>query len=530
MGYPIAMDTALLNWIRILFIVAISSILIGLFTIGVSFRTEELAFLNSIGRTVSTAGYRAQYALTGPRDTASVILALAPQAPSLRDGAPVAHAVPVLLYHGIVASSDRFSLTQETFRDQMFALKRAGYQTITLQDFLAFEKGEKDLPEKSFLLTFDDGRTDSYERGDPVLQALGYTAVMYVATEDSLDAPQHHSGYYLTSDEIRRMQASGRWEIGSHARQVGGGFVTLDTMGTRANFLSNRQWLTDAGRLETTEEYTARVDDELGTAQRLLTSALGVPIISLSYPFGDYGQEAQNQPSAKSIINEVARRYYAFAFEQVWPGDSRYSANYSGEDPYYLRRIEAGTTWSGAQLLSVMNAAIARPLPYTETFESVQAWKHNWGIITMHNGMLTLDAAPHSTGAFTFLDGAGYWGDYRYTVAAQIKGGTTLGLIARYQDEGTMLSCTFSDGVVRLKQQMGSSTQVLAEKLSAVPSEAQLGMGVIGSDASCSVDGTSIVDGSFDAQVARGGIGLTIWDETAGSASATISSLEVTTP
>src|SRR5688572_19967034 len=77
--------------------------------------------------------------------------------------------IPVLLYHGIVRKPDRFNMTMEVFKDQMFALKRAGYRTVTLHDFQSFMRGEMELPAKSFLLTFDDGRADSYEGAEPIL-------------------------------------------------------------------------------------------------------------------------------------------------------------------------------------------------------------------------------------------------------------------------------------------------------------------------------------------------------------------------
>jgi hypothetical protein len=90
--------------------------------------------------------------------------------------------VPVLLYHGVVAKSDRFSLTADQLKEQLFALKKAGYQTIRLTDFEAWKKGERELAARSFLLTFDDGRNDSYDGADPLLKALDFTAVMFVAT------------------------------------------------------------------------------------------------------------------------------------------------------------------------------------------------------------------------------------------------------------------------------------------------------------------------------------------------------------
>jgi len=44
----------------------------------------------------------------------------------------------------------------------------------------------KELPEKSFLLAFDDGVKSSYYNTDTLLRALDYNAVMYIITKHSL--------------------------------------------------------------------------------------------------------------------------------------------------------------------------------------------------------------------------------------------------------------------------------------------------------------------------------------------------------
>ena len=54
--------------------------------------------------------------------------------------------IPVLLYQGVVTRKDGENTPVSEFRSQMFALKENGYKTITLEDFYAFERGEKDLP------------------------------------------------------------------------------------------------------------------------------------------------------------------------------------------------------------------------------------------------------------------------------------------------------------------------------------------------------------------------------------------------
>ena len=97
-----------------------------------------------------------------------------------------AKSIPVLLYHGIIEKPDGENMLIDNFRDQMFALKKAGWQTVSIEDFYKFMKGEKNLPEKSFLLTFDDGRKDSYYPVDPILKALDYNAAMFVISGRSL--------------------------------------------------------------------------------------------------------------------------------------------------------------------------------------------------------------------------------------------------------------------------------------------------------------------------------------------------------
>lgn len=119
-----------------------------------------------------------------------------------------AKSVPVLVYHGLIAKPDKVSTSLEEFKDDMFALKTAGYQTVRLADFQAYIQGKKTLPDKSFLLTFDDARKDSYYPADPILKELHYSAVMFVIT-DTLDSKTNR--FHLTKSELIKMKNSGRW-------------------------------------------------------------------------------------------------------------------------------------------------------------------------------------------------------------------------------------------------------------------------------------------------------------------------------
>ena len=524
------MTDTILPRLKLMFLGAIGLMIVGLFIIGVGLRKEELTALSATGRMLSMLQYRVEYAAGDA--LAAVGAAPSPLSASRAGAAAPAASVPVLLYHGVISNPDRFSLTQEAFKNQMFALKRAGYQTISLADFLAFEQGKKQLPEKSFLLTFDDGRKDSYEGADPVLAALGYNAIMFVATEDSLDNPTDHNDYYLTEDELQRMQSSGRWEIGSHMRQVGGGFVPLDAAGAKGNFLSSRMWLASAGRLETQAEYQARIHDELAGARERLTAAFGGPIIAASYPFGDYGQQGKNEPDAEKIINAEVRKDYEMAFEQVWDFDSGFSENHVGEDPYHLRRIEVDTDWNGSQLVSFLASASSKALPYDQPVSAASGWKHDWGNISVQDGTLLLSASSSGSGADAFLDGSGSWTDYRFTATIASSTSDTLSLIARYQNADRMVLCTFYAGSsgsrVKIEQRLDGTVTSLADEPVMLPARPQLAIGVSGTSVTCRVDGQAVAGAQFSSSLSRGGVGFRIWDERLGTAVLSAANVTVT--
>ena len=117
----------------------------------------------------------------------------------------------------------------------MKTLKRAGWETVTLAEFESFMRGEQTLPEKSFLLTFDDGAKDSFYPVDPILAALDYEAVNFIIVESS-EIPR--TVYYLNPKEIARMIRSGRWAIGSHSFD-GHRPYPVDASGTTGIFFSH---------------------------------------------------------------------------------------------------------------------------------------------------------------------------------------------------------------------------------------------------------------------------------------------------
>lgn len=451
---------------------------------------------------------------------------------SIQSETPAAHAqgtassIPVLLYHGVIAEADGTNVTLDNFRDQMFALHRAGYRAITMQEFDDFMIGKATLPERSFLLTFDDGRKDSYYPVDPILDALGYHATMFVITGFSLvDSDE----YYLTTAELARMLSSGRWDIESHSRSSHK-LVPIDQEGNRALMLSNKMWLPEAKRLETDEEFRNRVIEDLTNAKRDLEETFRIPIRAFAYPYGDFGQQQTNHPGAKEVLLEEAARLYRYSFYQsgAIPG---YQANYPGRDAPYTRRIDVRPEWTAADLMQVIENSGDKAIPFRDDMRRDHGWIKMWGEIEYRPGALIVAADSESTGGGAILDGTYLWRDYTFSSRVRLDAGESVSLYARYQNADNYLACTYSDGRVILESRIGGKNSNLAESkipLQMTGMERSYSAKVLKDKIECRVDGATAIDHYYlPSSLRHGGIGYKTWGPVLGQSRVTVLSISV---
>jgi peptidoglycan/xylan/chitin deacetylase (PgdA/CDA1 family) len=101
------------------------------------------------------------------------------------------------------------------------------------------------------LITFDDGHLNNYTAAFPIMQKYGFTGVLYVIA-NYMGADQ-----YMSADQIKEMAAAG-WEVGSHS-------------------ISHAD-------LTSLEPYRQRM--EVVDSRAILEEALGVPVLTIAYPFG----------------------------------------------------------------------------------------------------------------------------------------------------------------------------------------------------------------------------------------------------
>jgi peptidoglycan/xylan/chitin deacetylase (PgdA/CDA1 family) len=113
-----------------------------------------------------------------------------------------ARSVPVLMYHHVSPSPGLVTITPERFANQMRGLAASGYRTLSADEFAAYLAGAP-VPDKSVLLTFDDGYLDNWVYAHPALAKFGLKAVMFIVTGWIADGPARaHAGTVGTGDSL----------------------------------------------------------------------------------------------------------------------------------------------------------------------------------------------------------------------------------------------------------------------------------------------------------------------------------------
>ena len=234
-------------------------------------------------------------------------------------------AVPVLTYHGINDNDDDYSTDRRTFAKQMALLRRMGFRSLSIEQYVRFLRGDRaGLPRRPVLITFDDGRLDSFRGADRVLQRYGFRATMFViAGAISRDNP-----FYLSWKELRRMEDSGRWDLQEHAHK-GHVLVNYDSAGNTGPFYAFRR-LTRSRGLESIAGWEQRVTSDIFAGREALAEHLPhFRPLTFAVPYGNYGQRATNDPRIPQIMRAFLTRQYEAVFVQKVGNQPRYTSQRS---------------------------------------------------------------------------------------------------------------------------------------------------------------------------------------------------------
>ena len=173
--------------------------------------------------------------------------------------------IPILTYHRFAENCNSpLCMPKSIFELQMRYLKENGYHVITAKELLAFLGYRQGLPQKSVLITMDDGYRSVYNIAYPILKEYGFTATLFIYTSFV-----GVSKMAITWNQLKEMQSEG-FTIGSHT------IYHSD--------------LTQPKDGETEPEFMARIKEELYGSKKIIDQKLGQDTYIIAYPFGYYDQ------------------------------------------------------------------------------------------------------------------------------------------------------------------------------------------------------------------------------------------------
>ena len=214
----------------------------------------------------------------------------------------------ILMYHNIAKPPQGVRLrslyvTPDMFRFQMWYLKQAGYQVVSLDEIADFVQPSSPSQgsEKKIALTFDDGFADFYYNAFPILKEYGYSATVYLVSG--------RIGRFNTWDahQLNAEKPLMNWQMIKEIKQGG---ITFGSHTQSHPFL--------------TELNASQAIEEIAGSKAALEDQLGCPVNHFCYPSGNYND---------SIVELVKKAGYTTATV------TEQGHIHRGDDPFTLKRL-----------------------------------------------------------------------------------------------------------------------------------------------------------------------------------------------
>ncbi len=175
-------------------------------------------------------------------------------------------------------------ITPAAFEAEMQQLKDAGITVISMQDLLAWKRGEKNIPPRCAVITFDDGWKSQYEVGWPIMKKFGYPFTMFIYTE-GVRGGSLGGGEAITWEQLADMRDNGvdiQARAATHQDSREGHNIMLAASGGKRT----KTKLTGP-------QYEEWVQNEVVGSKQLLEQRLGIKVNCFAVPFGNYNEHVK---------------------------------------------------------------------------------------------------------------------------------------------------------------------------------------------------------------------------------------------
>ena len=213
------------------------------------------------------------------------------------------------------------------FEKQLNYLKNNDWQVISFETFLEGLANPALFPDKSALITFDDGYRSNLEIAYPILKRFGYPAVMFV--------PTAFVGSYNSFDAdigYEPIEAMCSWEELRELDKLG---FSIQSHGVNHSHFS-----------ELTVE---QLKQEVVVSKEMLEQELNKTIEAFSFPYGDNGL---NQEKTDGILKDAG---YTAAF--LFNGDP---IDTLIPNPFRIQRVAIGADTNLVKELSIIDLPVKK--------------------------------------------------------------------------------------------------------------------------------------------------------------------------
>ncbi|MDQ2868899.1 MAG: polysaccharide deacetylase family protein, partial [Verrucomicrobiota bacterium] len=167
-------------------------------------------------------------------------------------------------------------ITPQDFEKEMQMLKDKGITVISMQDLLAWKRGEKNIPARAAVITFDDGWKSQYEVAWPIMKKFNYPLTLFIYTE-GIRGGKFGGGEAMT------------WEMLGEMRDAG-----VDIEGHSATHQDlKRPYDKVTKRRLTPPEYQQWLESEIVAPKQLLEQRLGIKVNCFAVPYGLWNEQVK---------------------------------------------------------------------------------------------------------------------------------------------------------------------------------------------------------------------------------------------
>lgn len=193
----------------------------------------------------------------------------------------------VIMYHSILKDSERtgkYVVRPESVDNDIKYLMEHGYESVSASEVISYSMGEENLPDKAFMLTFDDGCYNNMVYLMPILEKYNANAVISVVgsySEKFSEINEANAAYsYLRWCDIKQMKESGRVEFGNHSYDY--------------HKIKNGRIGAKIVKYEEPEKYKTRFYNDMNKTHNLLLENCGIDTKIYTYPYGAYCDESED--------------------------------------------------------------------------------------------------------------------------------------------------------------------------------------------------------------------------------------------